>query len=67
MEWNPIYVLPLIDLSTSLLAFSLKKEVSFFISSSKGKKWSLLIFEIKFPMLLFFTFVQDQSEMESGH
>ena len=40
--------------------------LSFFVFSSKAKKWSLLIFEIQFPMLLFFTFVQDNHKMESG-
>ena len=32
------------------LVFPLKKRISFLISSSKAKKWSLLIFEIQFPI-----------------
>ena len=41
--------------------------MSFYIFSSKAKKWSSLIFEIQFPILLFFMFVQNNHKMESEH
>ena len=42
--------------------------MSFFISSSKAKKWSLLIFEIQFPMLflcLFNTIGNEKHSLEN--
>ena len=35
------------------LVFPLKKRMSFSIFSSKAKKWSLLIFEIQFPLFFY--------------
>ena len=67
MEWNPVYVLPLVLLSRSLLFFPFENKMSFFINSSKAKRRSLLIFEIQFLMLFIFTFVQDNQKMGSGH
>ena len=58
MEWIPVYFLHLAQISMTHLIFPLKKRMSFFISSSKAKKWFLLIFEIQFPMFLFFTIIQ---------
>ena len=44
--WNEFLCLSIIH-----LMFLFKKRMSFFISSSKAKKWFLLIFEIQCPML----------------
>ena len=35
------------------LVFPLKKRMPFSIFSSKAKKWSLLIFEIQFPLFFY--------------
>ena len=66
MEWILVYVPPVI-MSRPGLAFPFSKEVLFFINSSRAKRRSLLIFEMQFPMLLFFMFGQGQPEMKSGH
>ena len=50
---------------TPYLSFE-KKNVIFDLFF-KSKIWSLLIFEIQFPMLFIFMFVQGQPEMKSGH
>ena len=56
--WNEfLYIfLPLAHISMMNLVFPLKKRMSFFISSSKAKKWSLLIFEIEFPTFFILMF-----------
>ena len=51
MEWILVHV-PLVSLSRLGLILSFSKEVLFFINSSKSRRWSLLIFEIKFQMPL---------------
>ena len=57
MEWILVYAPP-VRMSRPGLAFPFSKEVLFFINSSRARRRSLLIFEIQFSMLLFFTFVQ---------
>ena len=60
--WGVVYGLPLIPFSTPVFIFPLKKGIIFLISSSQAKKRSLLIFEILFPMFLFFTFIQENQK-----
>ena len=57
MEWILVYVPP-VNLSRPDLTFPFSKDVLFFINSSRPKRRSLLIFEIQFPILFIFTFVQ---------
>ena len=61
MEWSLIHVPP-VSMSRPGLTLPFSKEGIFLKYSSRSRKWSLLIFEIQFPMLLFFTFVQDNQK-----